>query len=115
MKTDQKVVNGWNIWQLLRAGDRSTAVALYQEHAKTTLEEAEKAISYLSSIIEEDHLRYQNIDWEVACSDEFLSYLDRGWRLNALKLYMDRTGVHLKEAIDDLIDIKRERNHRCDE
>ena len=114
-KVDWGVANNDQFRQLIKSNQKAQAIELYRQLSGVDLVESEKAVEYLLRVKAEDTARYNAIDWSVGCSEEMQNLLNKGWRIDAIGLYMERTGVNLRTAVNNVVDIENEREQRCNE
>ncbi len=91
--------------ELIARGEKSQAIKLYRERTGVGLKEAKEAVEAL-----ERGEAPQTRPSTASYSDgEIVSLLKQGEKIQAIKLYRDRTGAGLKEAKDAVEALARDR------
>jgi ribosomal protein L7/L12 len=81
---------------LLQQGRKIEAIRLYRERTGVGLKEAKDAVEAMGIGQEPPAVKAMDSSWE----SETVSLLERGQKIQAIKLYRERTGVGLREAKD---------------
>jgi ribosomal protein L7/L12 len=88
---------------LLGEGQKIQAIKLYREHTGVGLKEAKEAVEAIERA--EPFPIHEIVD--ESFERELIALLDHGEKIEAIKLYRERTGVGLKEAKDAVEAIQR--------
>lgn len=91
---------------LLADGRKLEAIKLYREHTGAGLAEAKNAVESLErgeSLPQRPPSGDSSLEWDV------VSLLEQGRKIEAVKVYRERTGVGLKQAKDAVDTIASER------
>ena len=91
---------------LLADGRKLEAIKLYREHTGAGLAEAKNAVESLErgeSLPQRPPSADSSLEWDV------VSLLEQGRKIDAVKVYRERTGVGLKQAKDAVETIASER------
>ena len=95
-RLDDSVVRT-QLQQLLAQGEKGRAISAYQRHAGTTLSAATEFVD----VLDRDQ-QFATVRSIADVERQVGKLLERGEKLNAIKLYRDQTGVGLKEAKDEV-------------
>lgn len=91
---------------LLADGQKIEAIKLYREHAGAGLAEAKDAVEALErgeALPKRPKSEDSSVEWDV------VSLLEQGRKIEAVKVYRERTGVGLKQAKEAVETIASER------
>lgn len=91
---------------LLADGRKIEAIKRYRDHTGAGLKEAKDAVEMLER---DGELRVPERREATNAEGEIVSLLEQGRKIEAIKLYRERTGISLKEAKEAVEEIGRQR------